>query len=79
LTKMTNTTCPRDGETASTFGVEQTLEDGKSVNRAWSRAQLEILGVAWPPVKGWKAELIRQKLRLSREQHDEFVAIRKVV
>lgn len=78
MTNMTNMTCLLDTEATSSFGVEQTLEDGKSVNRAWSRAQLAILGVAWPPMKGWRAALIRQKLRLSREQHDKFVAIRKV-
>ena len=26
-------------------------------NEGWTRAQLQVWGVAWPPPKGWKAEL----------------------
>lgn len=27
---------------------------GMSGNGGWSRAQLELLGIQWPPVQGWK-------------------------
>lgn len=78
MSKTNYLTRPLTEETVKTVCVEKTLENGKSVNGAWSRAQLGMLGVEWPPAKGWKAALIRQKLRLSYEQHDQFVAVRKV-
>lgn len=34
-----------------------TLEDTKSSNGGWSKAQLALLGVPWPPVKGWKEQI----------------------
>ena len=57
-------------------GLLETLDQGRRVKGAWNRAQFALLGIAWPPIKGWKAELIRQNFRLSRERHDEFVALR---
>ena len=78
MSKPTYVTRLLTEEEAQTVSIEKTLEDGKSANRSWTRAQLEMLGVAWPPVTGWKAALIRQKLRLSREHYGHFVALRKV-
>ena len=30
---------------------------GRSARGGWSRAQLTMLGVEWPPMKGWLARL----------------------
>jgi len=34
------------------------LEAGMSAKGGWSKAQLELLGVAWPPAKGWKQAIL---------------------
>lgn len=33
------------------------LERGKTGADSWTRQQLTILGVSWPPTKGWKSEI----------------------
>ena len=30
------------------------IEKHKTKNGAWTKRQLEIIGIAWPPPKGWK-------------------------
>ena len=37
--------------------IDKVLNLGKSINSGWSKAQLEILGIDWPPVTGWKLRL----------------------
>ncbi|MEU9189424.1 hypothetical protein AB0D14_33765 [Streptomyces sp. NPDC048484] len=34
------------------------IEAARTDKGAWTRATLDEWGVAWPPVKGWKDELI---------------------
>lgn len=34
------------------------LEKGRSDSGGYNRKQLELLGVAWPPLKGWKKAII---------------------
>ncbi len=38
--------------------TEHDLNSGKSKRGGWSRKQLALLGVAWPPAKGWKESLL---------------------
>lgn len=38
--------------------THEILENSRSPRGGWNRKQLELLGVAWPPVKGWKRKLI---------------------
>lgn len=45
--------------------TEQMLKAGKTQAGGWSRAQLQLLGVPWPPPKGWK------KAALGKEVPDE--------
>lgn len=59
-----------------TIDIEATLKEGASVNGAWNRAQLALLGVPWPPSKGWKAKLVREGVRLSLHDHEQFLALR---
>lgn len=33
------------------------LDAGQSSRGAWSREQLELLGVPWPPARGWRGRL----------------------
>ena len=37
--------------------IKELLNLGKSREGAWSKAQLEALGISWPPLKGWKLRL----------------------
>ena len=39
------------------------IEAGKSASGGWSRAQLQILGVAWPPPKGWKTVVVGKSIK----------------
>lgn len=34
------------------------IEAGQSDRGGWSKAQLALLGVSWPPPPGWKGEVI---------------------
>ena len=33
--------------------TEEWIKASRSGNRGWNRAQLECIGVEWPPTKGW--------------------------
>jgi len=67
---------PRLAPEVFAIDIEFTLKEGASAKRAWNRPQLTLLGVPWPPVKGWKARLIRDGFRLTFTDHQQFVALR---
>jgi len=48
------------------------IDSGKSAAGGYSRAQLALLGVAWPPVSGWKRQVIGTQI--TREAATDFVA-----
>ena len=43
------------------------VDDLRTPRGGWKRADLERLGVAWPPPKGWLKHLKRQALASTRE------------
>lgn len=45
--------------------TEAQIEAGRSTNGGWTRAQLAQWGVAWPPRKGWRQELMRGREAIS--------------
>lgn len=48
-----------------TFEIEITyklIEDGRSSNGGWSRYQLALLGVSWPPPLGWQKEVVGRSM-----------------
>jgi hypothetical protein len=47
---------------------------GRSERGGWSKAQLALLGVPWPPPAGWKAEVIGRAI--SKPDADRFVQLR---
>ncbi len=55
---------------------EELLSEGKSDNGGWTRPQLKILGVAWPPKKGWKKRMVRKRRVIPVEDAARFVALR---
>jgi len=38
--------------------TKEFIEKGKSKNGGWSKKQLALLKVAWPPEKGWQLKII---------------------
>jgi hypothetical protein len=38
------------------------IERGCSKRGGWTKEQLELLGVGWPPMKGWKAAAIGREI-----------------
>jgi hypothetical protein len=46
------------------------IDQNQTGNCAWTADQLKILGVSWPPSKGWKQKVIG--LILSDEQRIRF-------
>jgi hypothetical protein len=47
---------------------------GRSQRGGWSKAQLALLGVPWPPPAGWKGEVIGRAI--SKAAADRFVELR---
>jgi hypothetical protein len=43
--------------------IKDKIESARTKNGGWTKETLESLGVAWPPKKGWKKELIEKELR----------------
>jgi hypothetical protein len=45
--------------------VENTTLRSRGTGRcAWTKAQLEVVGVDWPPLKGWKNRIIGKKISI---------------
>lgn len=57
--------------------THEIIESGRSERGGWRAAQLQALGVPWPPQKGWKRRLIG--FEITDEQHRAFLAARGTV
>lgn len=51
------------------------IEEGKSPRGGWSRAQLKLVGVPWPPPKGWRA-ILRDRDDIPETVQHKFVQMR---
>lgn len=40
--------------------TEEYIESLKTENGGWTKESLELLGVPWPPPKGWKKKLLAE-------------------
>lgn len=54
--------------------TNELVRQGQSERGGWNREQLRILGVKWPPKKGWRSRVLGR--RISEEDRDRFLAIR---
>lgn len=43
----------------------------QTANGAWTRAQLNALGVSWPPINGWLRALVGTTI--TQQQADAFI------
>jgi hypothetical protein len=50
------------------------LNAGRGTDGEYTRAQLALLGVGWPPPRGWRSGV--KGLRITAEKADEFVELR---
>jgi hypothetical protein len=46
---------------------------GMTGNGGWTRIQLALIGVSWPPPKGWRRRAIGR--RIPKDDAERFVAI----
>lgn len=42
--------------------TRELLEQGQSKAGGWSREQLRLLGVNWPPKRGWPAKIVGSEI-----------------
>ena len=56
--------------------TDDLIEAAKSERGGWTRGQLECIGVAWPPPKGWKRLVIGRKI--DKTSAERFVALKKI-
>jgi len=54
--------------------TKEMLTSGRSKNGGWSKPQLALLGVTWPPKKGWL--LASVGMIVSQQVADEFLALK---
>lgn len=50
------------------------IEEGKSKNGGWSEKQLMLIGVSWPPIKGWKSRSVGREV--ASRKIIEFLALK---
>ena len=55
--------------------TREMLNAGKSDAGGWSKKQLAIIGVAWPPPAGWQDRTIGKQIAVA--DYERFVAMRK--
>jgi hypothetical protein len=53
--------------------TKEIIEKAKSINGGWSASQLKVIGVEWPPKKGWKEKVIREMVVVNDEQLKQFL------
>lgn len=56
---------------------KELIEAGKTERGSWRREQLAILGVSWPPRKGWKARLEILRPVISDADARRFLELRE--
>lgn len=52
--------------------THQFLDDNRTASGAWTRAQFEAIGVAWPPRSGWRQQIVGTEI--SYAQAEKFIA-----
>jgi hypothetical protein len=50
------------------------ITDGQSLRGGWTKRQLEILGLVWPPKPGWRQRVVG--LEIADELAKEFLSLK---
>ncbi|MDR2195729.1 MAG: hypothetical protein LBE50_03890 [Gallionellaceae bacterium] len=53
---------------------DEFIASGQSANGGWSKRQLEILGVDWPPLTGWRKRVAGRSLDATHAH--EFLSLK---
>jgi hypothetical protein len=53
--------------------TEELICSAKTTKGAWNKAQFALIGIAWPPPKGWKSSIIGKEI--SEEHAANFIAL----
>ena len=53
---------------------EEILDRARTPRGGWTKAQLEVLGVGWPPPQGWRRRVVGQLA--TRSAIERFVKLR---
>jgi hypothetical protein len=51
------------------------IEQAKSASGGWTKEQLRLIGVSWPPAKGWRLQVVGRELPV--DSIDAFLRGRK--
>ena len=51
--------------------TEEFIKKGKTLKGGYTKKQLEILGISWPPQKGWVKKVLNKEI--SVEEAEEFI------
>lgn len=43
----------------------------------WNKVRFALIGIVWPPLRDWKAKLIREGFKVPTSAHTKFQALRK--
>lgn len=54
--------------------TDELIEAGKSARGGWSREQLRLLGIPWPPPAGWKRKVLGARIRA--DSAEQFIRLR---
>ncbi|MEX2336891.1 MAG: hypothetical protein WD555_06435 [Fulvivirga sp.] len=55
--------------------TEEFIDKGKSIKGGWSKVQLQIIDVSWPPEKGWKEKVIGKDI--SAGEAEKFLSYKE--
>ena len=50
------------------------LVDNKTKNGGYTKLQLSLIGIPWPPIHGWKKNVIGKEISNDKKQAFEFVS-----
>ena len=56
--------------------TEDILNKGKSKNGGYSKKQLELIGINWPPIKGWKKKCYSGNYFISSKNILKFISLK---
>lgn len=54
--------------------TDNLIRAGQTNNGGWNKKQLHLLGISWPPTKGWKLKVIGQEI--TEEHYEEFLSLK---
>ena len=54
--------------------TDEWLKKNKTKNGGYTKLQLNLIGIPWPPIHGWKKLVIGKEISLEKKKAFEFVS-----